>query len=427
METNIEIFLTKIDNSIERKIQREPLRQQTLWTQYARKIYKYVNSVNDDIKGYIIAALGIEIIERMSKLKDGFNKKDYRDIQIKYEMIVMYSLIDSIKNEKVSYYGKIAEDTPFLGKDNGLRIYNNCPTPQNPIINRDSKKENRKENENERQILVRQEGLGYIARYRNNVQDKKKEILEMSLGEDKEIIINLFIKELQATEIKFQNVNLFLREKIIEKLEMKNIIAQKKDWLVLLEINKKNNLQGNIYVKIEEDIILEDKGDIPKGIRGIFNELIEEKCIGFETLIQIKCLENFLTKLNDVFYQLVGKDINSEKEKLKVKELIEVYKILEKNKYCTDVKVSLKRKYPGIIEEIEYIKNKKEYDYKTIISTIINEHVRLQKADKKKPWIEIIDNEIIKNHIVEIENENNNWYHNYYIDAVKRLIRSMSE
>ena len=149
----MEFFLTDKDTDIEKNIQKDPLCQESIWRYYAGKLYENINSVTNDIKGFIITSLWNHIC---TNIRSKYNNKGLENLwekteksskyYVAYEMIIIYILIEN--NANIS----------FIGKENGKKIYDKYK--EKPIISIAVDAET-----NQKSILVRQEQLGYIGRY----------------------------------------------------------------------------------------------------------------------------------------------------------------------------------------------------------------------------------------------------------------------
>ena len=389
----MEAFLTIKDPDIEKSIQKDPLREQAIWANLARQLYPHVTSVTDDIKGFIITALGLKVIEELeTKHKNknnniSFEAKEKNDIQIRYEMIIMYRLVEyNIENNL---------DIKFLGNSNGLDLYNS--ENDNPIISSD------------KEILVSQERLGYIGRYNSRTEDLKDEILKITFNNSQELqqkLIKAFTKVLEKGEIRYKKVNNYIKDTIIDILQVKP--NQKEDYLKVLEIisnKKEKDYLNNIYeiLKIDNDF------DVKKVLSSNTNI----------TLIQnILDLEPFLTCLNNIFYTLLDLDnLDDLDNNTELKDMVNKLK----NSYKDKLNIFIEDYYPILI------KNIKETDFKTIIYAIIDDHINIITKDGLNPWIIKYNDKYqiahkVKRNIKETEKE---FSHSYYLDAVRSLIRSM--
>ena len=105
----MEVFFNKIDTEIEKKIQRDPLGEEEVWTSFANILFPEVNSVTDELKGYVIAAIIKDIMDRR-----GIANVNKRHFQVSCEMIIMFLMLK--KNLELH------KDVGFLGKNNGNAI-----------------------------------------------------------------------------------------------------------------------------------------------------------------------------------------------------------------------------------------------------------------------------------------------------------------
>ena len=107
----MEFFLTDKDTDIEKNIQKDPLCQESIWRYYAGKLYENINSVTNDIKGFIITSLWNHIC---TNIRSKYNNKGLENLwekteksskyYVAYEMIIIYILIEN--NANVSFIGK---------------------------------------------------------------------------------------------------------------------------------------------------------------------------------------------------------------------------------------------------------------------------------------------------------------------------------
>ncbi len=405
MENIVKVFLTTTDSDIEKYLHRDPLREQNIWTNLANKLYPHVNSVTDDIKGFIIASLALEIIDKKFEIfKD---KQDTRSkIIIMYEMIITYMLIEELKNYDISFFGKEKGGSEY-DKKNG-----------NPIIYVNSDKVN------ENSILASQERLGYTARYQTKVSDIKTDILELAFGNKLNLVINFFYEKLEKRDepLKykdcFKNDKNNVREILLNALKDTN--KHQDEYLEILKI--KDNKEKGL------DFILNELKDDNSKIENIIDKSIAEGIIVNENepnlLKDIKSLEIFLTALNNIFYLLLtykDEDFKNIKNGQINEKLTELIKKLRRNartsyKYAKD--------YKNLNEAL-----KNNYNDAYIIEAIILDHQELMEKDKLDPWIKKDnknDNYIINIHAKK-EIKENTWDHYYYIDSVRNIIRSMRE
>ena len=384
----MEAFLTIKDTDIERYIQRDPLRQQSIWSNLARKLYPNITSVTDDIKGFIITALGLKVIDKLEKYNNiAFTPKEKNDIKIKYEMIIIYILVEyNIKKNK---------NIKFLGDNNGMKLYTTAKN-NNPIISA------------EKEILVGQESSGYIGRYNSKTEKLKDKILDITFNNsyDKQKLIDSFFDILKNNNvIHYKDIKDDIKNTIINILQVKD--NQKEKYLNTLGIiSKEEKYLNNIYEILKNDNSL--------NIKEIFSNNNSN-----ETIKNILALEPFLTYLNNIFYTLLKQDNlnnlenNNELNKM-VDELKDYY---NKNKLDFFFKEDY---YPNLRDNIR--KSNTE-----IIHALIDDHIKIITEDKSNPWIKKINNKYYiihtaKRDIIEPESE---FSHLYYLDAVQSLIRSM--
>lgn len=402
----MELFFTKIDKDIERNIQKDPLREQVIWIKFANKLYPNINSTTGEMKGFIITALGLEIIDKFKQKYPGLQKGDIREIQVMYEMIIMYMLIEYIDNNN----GQI--DIGFLGKDRGTSYYKKSNS--NPKIYMKSDNDIR-----EKQILVRQYQLGYIARYRSKLEDKekRKKILDLAFGTDLKEFEDFFEKILKRRNEKIEYKKCFANTDIKNKfLEILEIKENKDQYLRILDI-KDDNINGKDFI-LNKIITAEEKNE-NLTIENIIQSAIENKNLDKELkklLIQIKNIESFLIPLNNLFFEVLDKEILEVNDQ-NIEKLKNAYANIKDN---TEIQVSL-RKYNNLIKTLS-----NETDNKEIVKAIIKDHSQILKEEKGEAWITITDNEeLIINHKAYEDYESNSWKHYYFIDVVERIVRSM--
>ena len=413
----MKVFLTKVDRDIEKNIQRDPLSQQVIWTYYASQIYPNINSVTNDIKGYIITSLWKYIFKKYYyETFCAFQENEIRKIYVVYEMLVIYILVES------------EQDISFIGKEKGKKIYDEYKG--NPRIDVNGKEENQK------RILVRQEYLGYIGRYKTKVENIKtnfeNEILKVAFGENLDLIADKFYNILKVYNKKIEYKDCFFKEfKDIFLEGLKVDEKQKERYLNILEIKDGNQNGLNyifkcIYEKKELDA------------KDIVDEVLKNKKLDLNIknkITNIRLIENFLTALNNLFYEILSHKkiddiIKNDEIKKMIKILQDAYENIEKNDDTEQHKKKyIKEWYKEICENIIKSGNEiNDEEIKNIIFSIIESHIRLQKNSNKKPWIEIDkENQEIKiNHIVE-HKYNERWEHDYYIYTIRNLVRSMEE
>ena len=401
MENKVDLFFTKIDTDIEKRIQKDPLSQQVIWTKYASRLYGKVNSITTEINGYILTALGLEVIEKYREHNNHITRAKRRNLQVIYEMLVIYILVEVITEGKEEFLNDIG----FIGKENGKRIYKEKRAQNKEIIiNRDG-------NIDERQILISQEYQGIIARYRTKVKNiGEKKILEVAFKNKKTVekIEQEFFDIIKKDKpIKYDHCfrnkeEINVKQEIINSI--KNIKANKETWLDLLEITDNDKNGKDLMLKI----IMENEDMSVKQLVGKFladenlNKDIKEK------LEKIQAVENFLVIVNNIFYEIIKNEKIDLQNKETINELREAHK---------------KVKNEGIYTIISKAIDKSDEE---VIKAIIEEHERIQKNLNKKAWIEIKDNELVINHKAE-KDINEGWDHNYYIDVVRHIAKSFAK
>lgn len=419
----MEVFFSKIDRDIIKKIQRDPLHEQVIWTKYASELYKHINSNASDIKGYIIASLGIEVVNSIPnkeiQIKRGEKRlaRIIRNLYIEFEEIIAYMMIEKIKeNEKNKKEDKFYnKDLSFIGKDNGTKHYNRneklIVSYKNPII-------------------VNQIYLGYVGRYRNKLDKETfiNEILDKAFGKDRKIIVSklgqvLIEVEKEDNGLKFEEVKKYINEDIKSKIlnGISNAINKNKNWLETLEIKENGKEETKGYNKLYEELrkAIENSEKIIT-IEDIIKKLLKEENLEENLrnkLDKICKVEEFLVALDNVFYDTLEKRDIKKVDKELVKKLKNKYEKLEEN-----IIFDLKKQYSNLMFELE----KKEENYDEIIKSIIEDHKILEERNNKRPWIEIDKKDnIIRNHNLEKE-INEEWNHHYYIDIVQNIIRSLN-
>lgn len=445
----MEFFLTDKDTEIEKNIQKDPLCQESIWRYYAGQLYPNINSVTNDIKGFIITSLWNYICENIISK---YNNKDLKTFwekteksskyYVAYEMIIIYILIEN--NSNIS----------FIGKENGKKIYNK--SKENPIISIAEDAET-----NKKSILVRQEQLGYIGRYRSKVKNlKDDEILNLAFdSESLEKIANEFYgiftalyKNKKKQEIEYKNCfkNKGLKDRLINGLKIKD--SNKEKYLEILNIKDgKENGLNKIYKYICDNEKLDAK-DIITNLSGLLDKDIDVNIKN--KLKNILVVENFLVEINNLFYEILNckkinnlinacdsndsddKAVNNLIEDIKkiTKKLKSIYEELKsnfKNKNEKNLIWSSYKKTCGELDNI-MVENGENTgitacDIKNIIYSVIEDHVNLQNKSHKKSWIEKDSNGNIKiNHKVEHQ-YNDRWEHDYYISTIKNIVGSMKE
>ncbi len=419
----MEVFFSKIDRDIIKKIQRDPLHEQVIWTKYASELYKHINSNASDIKGYIIASLGIEVVNSIPNKEIQIKKdekrlsKKIRNLYIEFEEIITYMIIEKIKQNEENgkedkFYNK---DLSFIGKDNGTKLYDK---KGNPVI---SYKE---------AILVNQMYLGYVGRYRNKLNEEAfiSEILDKAFGKNRKDIVSKLGQALMEGEkedngLSYSEVKKYINENVKSKIlnGIASAIDRNKNWLETLEIKENGKDETKGYNKLYEELkkaIENDEKII--SIEDIIKKLLKENDL--EENLRVKLdkickVESFLVALDNVFYDILEKRDIKKVDKELVKKLRYEYEKLEEN-----IIFDLKKQYSNLMFEME----KKEENYDEIIKAIIKDHKILEERNDKRPWIEIDKKDnIIRNHNLEKE-INEEWNHHYYIDIVQNIIRSLN-
>lgn len=419
----MEVFFSKIDRDIIKKIQRDPLHEQVIWTKYASELYKHINSNASDIKGYIIASLGIEVVNSIPNKEIQIKKdekrlsKKIRNLYIEFEEIITYMIIEKIKQNEENgkedkFYNK---DLSFIGKDNGTKLYDK---KGNPVI---SYKE---------AILVNQMYLGYVGRYRNKLNEEAfiSEILDKTFGKNRKDIVSKLGQALMEGEkedngLSYSEVKKYINENVKSKIlnGIASAIDRNKNWLETLEIKENGKDETKGYNKLYEELkkaIENDEKII--SIEDIIKKLLKENDL--EENLRVKLdkickVESFLVALDNVFYDILEKRDIKKVDKELVKKLRYEYEKLEEN-----IIFDLKKQYSNLMFEME----KKEENYDEIIKAIIKDHKILEERNDKRPWIEIDKKDnIIRNHNLEKE-INEEWNHHYYIDIVQNIIRSLN-
>ena len=455
----MEFFLTDKDTDIEKNIQKDPLCQESIWRYYAGKLYENINSVTNDIKGFIITSLWNHIC---TNIRSKYNNKGLENLwekteksskyYVAYEMIIIYILIEN--NANVS----------FIGKENGKKIYNKYK--ENPIISIAEDAE-----ADQKSILVRQEQLGYIGRYRskvNNINDD--EILNLAFdSESLEKITNEFYriftvlykdkrkreikyKDKKNREIEYKNCfkNKDLKDRLINGLKIKD--SNKEKYLEILKIKDgKENGLNKIYKYICDNEKLDAK-DIITSLSGLSDKDVDVDIKN--KLKNILVVENFLVEINNLFYEILNckkinnlinacdsndsddKEVNNSIEDIKkmTEKLKSIYEELKSNFKNKNEKNLICSSYKKTCEELDNIKFEKGENteitvcnIKKIIYSIIEDHVNLQNKSHKKSWIEKDSNGNIKiKHKVE-HKYNDRWEHDYYISTIKNIVGSMKE
>ena len=250
----MEVFFSKIDRDIIKKIQRDPLHEQVIWTKYASELYKHINSNASDIKGYIIASLGIEVVNSIPNKEIQIKKdekrlsKKIRNLYIEFEEIITYMIIEKIKQNEENgkedkFYNK---DLSFIGKDNGTKLYDK---KGNPVI---SYKE---------AILVNQRYLGYVGRYRNKLNEEAfiSEILDKAFGKNRKDIVSKLGQALMEGEkedngLSYSEVKKYINENVKSKIlnGIASAIDRNKNWLETLEIKENGKDETKGYNKLYE-------------------------------------------------------------------------------------------------------------------------------------------------------------------------------
>ena len=419
----MEVFFSKIDRDIIKKIQRDPLHEQVIWTKYASELYKHINSNASDIKGYIIASLGIEVVNSIPnkeiQIKRGEKRlsRKIRNLYIEFEEIITYMMIEKIKEnegngKKDKFYNK---DLSFIGKDNGTKLYDK---KGNPFI---SYKE---------AILVNQMYLGYVGRYRNKLNEEAfiSEILDKAFGKNRKDIVSKLGQALMEVEKEDNGlsyselrkyINGTVRSKILNGIA--SAIDRNKNWLETLEIKENGNERTKGYNKLYEKLkkaIESDEKII--SIEDIIKKLLKENDLEGNLRVKLDKIckvESFLVALDNVFNDILEKRDIKKADKNLVKKLKYEYGKLKEN-----IIFDLKKQYNNLMVELE----KKEENYDEIIKAIIKDHKILEERNGKRPWIEIDKKDnITRNHNVEKE-INEEWNHYYYIDIVQNIIRSLN-
>lgn len=409
----MEIFLTKLDRDIEKSIQRDPLKQQVIWRYLANQLYSNINSVTNDIKGFIIADLWQEILCKL-KVKKVDQASEIKKRYVSYENIIIYSLVEETKNKELS----------FIGKEKGIEIFNK--TASNPYISKN--------------ILVRQEYLGYVGRYNTKIIKIRSKNLsntfsKIAFENNLEEIINFFVEIL--------NKDL----KNLENLKFKNIFNDKREKIKNMIINgllSYNNEKNNKFLEVLEIIDKDDisnqgknfifeciKNDDEKNTREIVEEIIGKKSFDEnlrQKLINIRVTEQVLLTLNNLFYLILNKKnidemleaINKETEKeTEIKKLQRVIREYNEKIFRIQENYKLNKQYKNVFDKINS-------DSKEILKALLEDHKILQEKANKKSWIEIDSNDNIKiNHYVN-EQLNGEWIHDYYIGTIKNLLNSMN-
>ena len=409
---NLEVFLTEKDPDIEKSIQKDPLREQAIWTILARKLYPHINSVNDDIKGFIITSLGLDIFDEMQS-KNNYTNQDKNEILIMYEMIIMYMLVEYNLNNKtnITFSGDVKAKDYY--EDNN----------HNPIINMSD--------ENHNNILTSQERLGYIGRYKSNTTGIKDDILKIAFNKSElQSVKEFFIKKLDNRNNDNNYKDIFNSNKEIKKLLYKVLIddphLHKEAYLQILGIKKNGSIHLN---KIYETITSKNKEVTPP--------VIFESCKNTNLINNIIVLEHFLASLNNVFYKLLNLNSNDFKDKDKLNSKLEdSIEHLKRNmkeyqksfKKIDEEEMEVNKKINENYKELLSCINSNQEDI-AIVKAIIKSHQKLFESQKLTPWIKIDENnndKVIINHRANRTDTNDDWEHTYYIDAVKKIIEGMT-
>lgn len=410
----MDIFFTKIDNEIESEMQRDPLGEEKLWTNYANKLFPYVNSVTNELKGYVIAALIKDIIktnEIIGKIRD----KDY---QIGSEIIIMFLMLE--KNKELN------KDISFLGKNNGTTLTHE---QKNFILKRSNKISTTSE---KREILVRQEQLGYYGRYHSKIENNYLEILDAVFENNKERKEKIkkwlsdkserIYEGIEYSKL-FEDDDNEMKESLFLILKLENSKINNKIFEILKIRNNKNILE--LYNEIKN---LKQNEEVNPEI--IINKVINElndigKNNELKNLLEyISYLEKFLVEIENLFYEIIDKEnfniINNDCQKLKTSFFnLQKFEYDSNGEYkeitCKD------SKYKNLINFIE-AKSSKE-----IIIGLIKDHEAIMKRRKNVPWVGIQNGDIIVNHKVKQDYSNTRWTHNYFINNVVNIIRSTNQ
>ena len=442
----MEFFLTDKDTDIEKNIQKDPLCQESIWRYYAGKLYENINSVTNDIKGFIITSLWNHIC---TNIRSKYNNKGLENLwekteksskyYVAYEMIIIYILIEN--NANIS----------FIGKENGKKIYDKYK--EKPIISIAVDAET-----NQKSILVRQEQLGYIGRYRSKVKKlKDDEILNFAFdSESLEKITNelygIFKTLYKDKKIEYKQCfkDSKLKDSLINGLKVNE--SKRETYLEILKIKDGNeNGLNKIYKYICDNEKLDAK-DIITDLSGLLDKDIDVDIKN--KLKNILVVENFLVEINNLFYAILNckkinslinacdsndsddKEVNSSIEDIKkmTEKLKSIYEELKSNFKNENEKNLICSSYKKTCEELDNSKFEKGENteitvcnIKKIIYSIIEDHVNLQNKSHKKSWIEKDSNGNIKiNHKVE-HKYNDRWEHDYYISTIKNIVGSMKE
>ena len=442
----MEFFLTDKDTDIEKNIQKDPLCQESIWRYYAGKLYENINSVTNDIKGFIITSLWNHIC---TNIRSKYNNKGLENLwekteksskyYVAYEMIIIYILIEN--NANIS----------FIGKENGKKIYDKYK--EKPIISIAVDAET-----NQKSILVRQEQLGYIGRYRSKVKKlKDDEILNFAFdSESLEKITNelygIFKTLYKDKKIEYKQCfkDSKLKDSLINGLKVNE--SKRETYLEILKIKDGNeNGLNKIYKYICDNEKLDAK-DIITDLSGLLDKDIDVDIKN--KLKNILVVENFLVEINNLFYAILNckkinslintcdsndsddKEVNSSIEDIKkmTEKLKSIYEELKSNFKKKKKKNLICSSYKKTCEELDNSKFEKGENteitvcnIKKIIYSIIEDHVNLQNKSHKKSWIEKDSNGNIKiNHKVE-HKYNDRWEHDYYISTIKNIVGSMKE
>lgn len=414
-------FLTEKDESITKKVQRDPLGFQPIWSYFGSQVIGKITTVSNDIRGFREVLLCLNICEDYIQKKlinkviiDKVNWNALPALILIFEELFIYSLIKE---------GRSPEG--ILGSDNGKRKFE--AQSKDPRISPDEN------------ILANQLNLGYYGRYKTpmnlmGIIDGKSQIkissdlnIESLYGKAeynfiKNIVHNFFdivIKNRKAQELsKFENGELLVNAilKPLNKNEKefwkcKIGVTTKNDALYRIynELNKKENSYQIIINKVNQEI---DKSEL----KDVIN--IESFLIKIERVFRFLCKYDNVLDVQDA----LDKEIEEHK---KAYDRINNFRNKSGNtSNLKNVSEALKNRFQMLINcnpnEENYVK--KVYEY----------HREVCKIKKSSCWIEIneVSNKIILlntdynesvNDISEIET----WKRNYYLESLSSLKRGL--